>query len=175
MKFSLVDEIPHPRTVVFSTHRDKLIDLVPYLLQIESIQCESRTEEGAMIRMINHWQASAEDIPAPIRPFLKPERLSWVDRAAWDGAKWRCDWEITISALPEAVTARGSSIFLAEGEETIVQMTGEFLIHPDRIPGVPTFVAKATAPTLERFIVGLLQPNLRRSNQAVRQYIEDHL
>lgn len=175
MKFSLTDEIPHPRPVVFHTHRDKLIDLVPYLVQIESIRCESRAEEGPVVRLVNLWRASSDDVPAPLRSILKPERLTWVDRATWDGAQWRCDWEITLSALPEAVTARGSSTFLEEGEETIVQMTGEFLIHPDRIPGVPTFVAKAAAAPLERFIVGLLQPNLRRSNQAVRQYIEDHL
>jgi hypothetical protein len=174
MKFSLVDEIPHPRELVFTTHRDKLPELVPYLGQVKSIEVESRTEEGPVVRLVNRWTASDSDVPAPIRPLLKPERLTWLDKANWDMSRWRCDWEITLSALPEAVTARGSSSFLEEGAETIVQMSGEFLIHPDRVPGVPTFVAKAAAPALEKFIIGLLQPNLRKSNQAIQQYIEDH-
>lgn len=175
MKFSVVDEIAHPRELVFSTHRDKLVDMVPYLMGIKSIVIESRVEEGSAVKLVNIWTASSDDVPAVIRPLIKPERLTWVDRATWDKDKWRCDWEITISALPEAVSARGSSTFLAEGDETIVQMSGEFLIHPDRIPGVPTFVAKAAVPALEKFVVSLLQPNLRRSNQAVQQYIDDHL
>jgi hypothetical protein len=174
MKFSLVDEIPHPRELVFTTHRDKLTDLVPYLNQVRSIVTESRVEEGPVVRLLNRWHASDAEVPAPIRPLLRPERLTWLDKATWDMSRWRCDWEITITALPEAVTARGSSVFLEEGAETIVQMSGEFLIHPDKIPGVPTFVAKAAAPALEKFIVGLLQPNLRKSNQAIQQYIDDH-
>ena len=76
--------------------------------------------------------------------------------------------------MAEAITARGHNTFLDEGPDTVVQMNGEFVVHPERIKGIPAFVARSAAPTLERFVVGLLQPNLRRSNAAVRQYIDDH-
>jgi hypothetical protein len=174
VKFSLVDELPHPRDLVFSTHRDKLRELVEYMPNVASVVTESRVVEGPVVRLVNLWTGASDDVPAVIRPLVKPEHLTWVDRAVWDESKYRCDWEITLSAVPDAVTARGFNTFLEEGGETIIQMNGEFLIHPDRIPGVPVFVAKATAPAFERFVVGLLQPNLRRSNQAVQQYIEDH-
>ncbi|MEQ1567893.1 MAG: hypothetical protein ABMA64_19800 [Myxococcota bacterium] len=174
MKFSLVDEIPHPREVVFSTHRDKLQELVPYLPNVKQVVTESRVVEGAVVKLLNVWHGTSDDVPGPFKSLIKPETLSWIDRATWDGDRWRCDWEITLSALPEAVTAKGTSTFLAEGSETVIQMNGEFVIHPERVPGVPAFVAKAAAPALERFVVGLLQPNLRRSNQAVQQYIDDH-
>jgi hypothetical protein len=159
---------------VFGTHRDKLEQLVEYLPNVSSVVTESRVEEGPVVKLVNLWTGTSDDVPAPLRPLLKPELLTWIDRASWDNDKWRCDWNITISALPDAVSARGFSTFLEEGDETVIQMTGEFVIHPDRVPGVPAFVAKAAAPALERFVVGLLQPNLRRSNQAVQQYIEDH-
>ncbi len=174
MKFSLVDEIPHPRELVFATHRDKLVDLVPYLPNVASVVVKERVVEGEVVRLLNLWTVASSDVPAPIRPLLKPENLTYLDRASWDGSRWRCDWEITLTALPEAVTARGFNTFLDEGGETVIQMNGEFVIHPDRVPGVPTFVAKAAAPALEKFVVGLLQPNLKKSNQAVQQYIEDH-
>lgn len=173
MKFSLVDEIPYPRALVFGTHRDALLDLVEYLPNVDGIVTESRVEEGDVVRLVNVWRGASSDVPAPVRPLLSAENLSWIDRASWDGGRWRVDWEITLNALPEAVTARGFNTFLEEGDETIIQMNGEFIIHPDRVPGVPSFVARAAAPALERFVVGLLQPNLRRSNQAVQQYIED--
>lgn len=174
MKFSLVDEIPHPRDVVFATHRDKLVELVPYLPNVASVIVEERVADGDVVRLLNLWTVASSDVPAAIRGLLRPEHLTYHDRAAWDGARWRTDWEITITALPEAVTARGFNTFLDEGGETVIQMNGEFVIHPDRLPGVPTFVARAAAPALEKFVVGLLQPNLKKSNQAVQQYIDDH-
>ena len=100
--------------------------------------------------------------------------LSWVDRATWDKGRYRCDWNITLTALPEAVTAKGFNVFVDEGDVTIVQMSGEFVIHPEKVPGVPAFMARRLAPTLEKFVVGLLQPNLKRSNQAVESYLEDN-
>ena len=128
MKFSLVDEIPHPRELVFSTHRDKLLELVQYLPNVASVVTESRIEEGEVVKLVNVWTGASGDIPAPVRPLLKTEHLMWVDRAQWDRDRWRCDWEITLSAIPEAVSARGFSTFLEEGSETVVQMNGEFLI-----------------------------------------------
>lgn len=173
MKFSLVDEIPYGRELVFRTHRDALLDLVQYLPNVAQVVTESRIEDGEIVKLVNVWTGASEDVPAPVRPLLKAEHLSWTDRATWDRGRWRADWQITINALPEAVSARGFNTFLEENGETLIQMNGEFLIHPEKIPGVPSFVARAAAPALERFVVGLLQPNLRRSNQAVQQYIED--
>ena len=174
MKFNIVDEIPFERELVFSTHRDKLEELVPYLPNVDKVVIREREEEGDVVRLLNEWSGATSDVPAVIRPLLNPEVLTWLDRAHWDQGRWRCDWEITITALPEAISARGFSQFSDEGGETLVEMQGEFVIHPDKIPGVPTFVAKRAAGPLERFVVSLLQPNLKRSNQAVLQYLEDH-
>lgn len=174
LKFSLTDEIPFPRDVVYATHRDKLLELVPYLPNVKSVVIQSRTVEGPVMKLVNLWTGTTDDVPAVIRPLVKPEMLTWVDRATWDESKWRTDWDITITALAEAVTAKGFNTFREEDGETILQMQGEFTIHPDKVPGVPGFVARAAAPTLEKFVVGLLEPNLRRTNAAVRRYIEDH-
>ena len=174
MKFSLTDEIPHPRPLVFATHRDKLVDLVEYLPNVDKVVVESRKVEGPVVHLLNRWHVASSDVPGPVRPFLKPDHLQYLDKAKWDESTWRCEWEITLPSLPDAITARGTSTFLAEGDETVFQLHGEFLIHPDRIPGVPTFVARTAAPSIEKFVVGLLQPNLKKSSQAVRQYIDDH-
>ncbi len=173
MKFNVTDEIPFERELVFSTHRDKLEDLLPYLPNVDSIEVQERVEEGDVVRLTNLWSGASSDVPAVVRSVLRPEHLTWTDRATWDHEKWQAQWNITINALPEAVSARGTTTFIDESGETLVRIEGEFLIHPERIPGVPAFVAKRAVPPLERFVVSLLQPNLRRSNQAVQQYLED--
>lgn len=174
MRFTLTDELPHPRDLVFATHRDKLEELVEYLPNVESVEIRKREIDGAVVRLENHWKGASTDVPAVLRPIVKAEYLSWVDYAEWDEAAHRCRWRIELGLLPGAITARGESVFVEEGDETIVNMTGEFIIHPERIPGVPAFVAKNAAPALEKFIVGLIQPNLRKSNAAVVEYLDDH-
>lgn len=172
MKFSLVDEIQHPRERVFATLRDRLPDCVPFMANVDSLTVESRIEEGDVVKLVNLWRGSSADVPGPLRPLLKPETLSWVDRATWDQGRWRCEWEITLPAVPDAITARGFNTYLDEGGETVIQLNGEFVVHPDRIRGVPSFVARSVAPTLEKFVIGLIQPNLKKTNQAVAQYLD---
>ena len=175
MRIHVIDELPYERELVFSTHRDRLRELVPYLRGVDRIDVSERQIDGSVVRFENVWYGTSNDVPAVIRPILKPELLRWIDRAAWDQDAWRCDWEIELTALPDAVTARGTSRFRDEGAETVVEITGEFSINPDRIPGVPAFAARRAQPTIERFVVGLLEPNLTEANRAVEQYIEDHL
>lgn len=174
MKFTITEEIAHPRDKVFRTQRDKIVELVPYIPNVESVVVEETHVEGPVVRFLNRWKVAATEIPGPIKGFLKPEHLGYLDRAKWDETTHRCEWELEITALKDAVTARGTTSFLDEGGETIVRMDGEFLIHPDRVPGVPAFVARTLAPTLEKFVVGLLQPNLKKTAHAVGAYIDDH-
>ncbi len=173
MKFTLTDEIPYPRPLVFQTHRDALLELKAYMPNVADVVVEERHEEGDVVRLLNRWTGASGDVPAVLRPVIRPEMLSWLDRATWDAGRWRTEWEITLLALPDAVTARGINVFRDDGDVTQIQMTGEFLLHPERIRGVPTFVARQAAPAIEKFVVGLLEPNLRKSNAAVRQYLDD--
>lgn len=175
MRFTITDELPHPLDLVFQTHRDKLEELVEYLPNVESAKIVKRDVNGSVVKLENHWVGASTDVPAMLRPWIKAEYLSWVDFAEWDEANHTCRWRLELGVLPGAITARGETRFREEDDETIANMSGEFIVHPERLPGVPTFVAKRAAPTLEKFIVNLIQPNLRKSNAAVVEYIDDNL
>jgi hypothetical protein len=174
VKFTITEEIAHPRERVFRTQRDRLVELVPYIPNVEKVVVEETHVEGTSVRFLNRWTVASADIPTAVKGFLKPEHLTYIDRAKWDEATWRCEWELVITALPDAVTARGITSFTDEGDATIVRLDGEFIIHPDRVPGVPGFLARTIAPSLEKFVVGLLQPNLKKTAHAVGQFIDDH-
>lgn len=173
MKFQLVDEIPFPRELVFTTFRDRLLEVVPYYGNIEKVEIPSRREEGNLVHFQNVWQGKSDDIPAVIRPILKPEYLRWVDRATWDAAAFKVDWNIDLLALPGVIVAKGTNRFRDEGGDTVFEVSGDFSIVPDKIPGVPAFAAKSAAPAIERFIVAQLQPNLRGGLRAVQRFLED--
>lgn len=174
MQFTLTDEIPYPRDLVFATHRDKLLEVLEYLSNVEDIEIASREEDGDVVRFENHWTGSSSDVPRLLQGVIKPEMLTWIDRARWDQGQYRCDWEITLNALPDAVTAKGYNLFDDEGDVTVIRMHGEFVVHPEKVPGVPTFLARKAGPAIEKFVVGLLEPNLRESNRAVESYLDDN-
>ncbi len=174
MKFQVVDQIAYSRDLVFPTYRDRLLEFVEYLPNVDEVDIRSRADDGDVVSFENWWTGTSDDVPRVLRGLLKPDMLVWIDRAKWDEGAYRCDWRITLRALPDAVTAKGYNLFFDEDDQTIIQINGEFIVHPDKLRGVPSFVARKAAPTVEKFVVGLLEPNLRQSNRAVEQYLDDN-
>ena len=174
MRFALEDEVAWPREVVFKAHRDHLPEVAEYVPNVTSVETISRVEEpGGLVRLENLWHGARSDIPMLLRPFIGNDALSWLDRATWDIEKWQCDWEITLNALPEAVTARGKNVFREEDGETLIFLSGELIIHPQHLPAVGGFVPKKASEAIERFVVGMVKPNLKHANVAVARYLED--
>lgn len=173
MEFTITDRIPFSRAEVFSAHRDHLAELAEYLPNVESIEVESREEEGDVVRLVNLWRAAETEVPAVARPFIKPEMLRWIDRATWNEGLWRCQWELELGFLPEAISARGFNAFVEKDGQTEVTINGEIIIRADRIPGVPRILAGKISSNVEGFVVKMIEPNLRLTNEGVRRFLAD--
>lgn len=173
MQFNFMDEVPFPRDLVFTTHRDRLVEMVDYLPAVSAIESVERVVEGDVVRLLNRWTGSDDEVPGVIRPFLKTEYLTWLDRAVWDEGRWRVDWELELGVLPGAIEARGHSEYEDEGDDTVIHMSGEFIVHTDRIPALPSALAGRSKPTIEKFVVGLVEPNLRRTNEGLARFLEE--
>ena len=59
-----------------------MIDLLPYLPNVRSIEIKSRKGEGNVIEFVNEWRGGG-DIPAAIRAVLSESVLAWTDYATW--------------------------------------------------------------------------------------------
>ena len=171
MKFTSESRIAHSRIKSFQAYRDRLEELVPFLEDIEKIEVVSRKEEGGVVALHNLWVADQE-VPVFAKAFVKKEMLCWDDFATWDEEAFRCNWEIKTRAFSEAVTCRGSNTFYEDGEsQTRVVLEGEFLIDLKKVRGVPKFLGKSLGPKLEKFIVGLISPNLQKVNQSIEDFL----
>lgn len=173
MKFTVVDDIPFPREQVFRTHRDRLEELVAYMPNVESVVTEEREEDGEIVRLVNAWRAAQSEIPTIARPFIKPDMLSWIDRAEWDEDEYAVDWETSLGFLPDAIECRGRSEFIDYGDETQMQIEGEIVVDGSKIPGVPRLMAGKLAKALEGFVVNLVKPNFTETNAIVARYLEE--
>lgn len=173
MKFTIQDVVPFSRDEVYAAQRDELPAMAPYLHRIESITVESRREEGNVSHIVNHWKAESSDIPNVARSFIKPEMLQWIDRATWDGDAWTCAWDMELGFLPEAIEARGLNRWDVQGDQTAVTIDGEIVVHGDRIPNVPRLLSGKLSRAVEAFVVKTIEPNLRKTNEAVARYLRE--
>ena len=162
--------IPFPRDLVYRTIRDQLLDLVPYMPSVKAIELQQRTEEGGIIRFVNLWWAGTE-IPAVAQRVLKPEMLSWIDRASWDESHFTCDWSMETNALPGVLECAGRNVFKAVGDETDLEVTGTLALHMDKLP-VPKLIGGAVRPVIERIVVSAIRPNLTNIGDAVSGYLK---
>ncbi len=172
MKFRSESLIHHPLEAVFSAYRDRLPEVVPYLDDIASVVVASRKEEGDVVRLHNTWSSSRE-VPAVAKAFLRPDQLAWDDHAVWRTSDHTCGFSILTRAFGDAVTCTGTNTFSAVAGGTRVVLEGDFVVAIYGIPGVPSFLAKRIVPEVEKFIVGLIQPNLEKTNAAVGRFLDD--
>ncbi|MFT4704716.1 MAG: hypothetical protein ACI81R_002424 [Bradymonadia bacterium] len=171
MQFTIRDTVPFPRDRVFSVQRDKLDEIAPFLDRIESIRVDSREEDGNIVHMVNYWRAESRDIPKVAQAFIKPEMMRWIDRATWDGDAFTCSWDMELGFLPGAIEARGVNHWVDAGEVTHVEISGEIIIHANKIRGVPRLLSGKVGSAIEKFVIATVEPNLRKTNEAVARYI----
>lgn len=173
MKFTVIDEIPFAAAKVFKTHRDQLPKLVERMPNVDEIIVDSREEDGELVHLVNIWHAAETEVPAVARPFIKRELLSWIDRATWNEDELTVEWDIELGFLPDAITCRGFNEFEEFDGITRVTMEGELIVDANKIPGIPRMLAKKVGQVVEKFVVGLVEPNLRETNKLVERYMSE--
>ncbi len=170
MRLTAESTLAFPRELVFRTYRDRLVDLVPYLPNIRGIERTSRSDEGAVSRVVNVWRGGG-DIPKVARAFISEKMLSWTDYATWDESTWTCAWRMEAHSLKDALRAEGTNRFLEKGAGSTLVIEGELAIDGRKLP-IPRFLAGAAGPAVEKFLVGMIRPNLTEVAKGVARFLE---
>ncbi|NOY28449.1 MAG: hypothetical protein GXP62_21540 [Oligoflexia bacterium] len=173
MRFTLTHEIPFPRDLVWTTIRDRQDDLLAYLPNVDRIELIEHQDLGQVQRFVKRWVGSSDDIPAVLRPMVKPDLIQWIDHASWDQSRWLVEWWHETGVLRGGMTSKGTNRYEADGDITLITFEGDLKIHPEAFTFLPQVIARRAAPVLERFIIGRLKPNLRATNEAVSRFMED--
>ncbi len=172
MKIEADSVMPFSRALIYETYRDKLVDLVPHLPNVTSIEVRERSDDGDVSRLLNIWHGAGE-IPAVARKLLSQSMLSWSDHATWKQQEWICDWRIETHAFTEAISCSGCNRFVAVSEnETRLEIRGEIVIDLKKVRGVPRFLAGSVGPTVEKFLVNQITPNLTRVSDGLVKYLQ---
>ncbi len=171
MIISCSTRIPFPRPLVYTTYRDKLVELVPYLQNVQRIEVKSRREEGGLIHIVNEWHGGGE-IPVMARTVLSEAMLSWTDYTTWNDFEFMTEWRIETHAFTKAVYCTGKNHFFEDNNGTLIESCGELTINTKQISGVPQFLAGTVGRTVEDFLGKKIEPNLLQIGEGVRHYLE---
>ena len=171
MKISADSDLAFSRSDVFGAYRDRIVDLVPFLPNIRSIEVRSRSAVGDVTDVVSQWKGGGE-IPSLARAFLDESMLSWIDRASWDASAWTCAWSIETGSFTEAVRCSGLNRFVETKDGTRLEIRGELLIDASKVKGVPGFLAKKVGSGVEQFLAARIQPNLIETADGIRKFLE---
>ncbi len=169
--------IPQPADIVFPLVRDEMAKIVPHMPDIERIDVLSTEKrDDGRLSTVNQWFSRPSNIPSLIQKFVKPEFFSWKDYALWNNETYSVDFELESPIANDLYDAKGTNHFgphpSLEGQ-TLIRIQCNLTIYPERMPGVPRFLAKKVQPTIETMIRRTLEPNLSSLIQGLTGYFAD--
>lgn len=175
MHFAEEREVTYKAELVLETMIERMQDIVPFLLSVESIETrEKETLPDGRIRVVRYWQGKPDSAPAAVRPFVTKEHLGWIDTAIWTPSEFKVDWTLSTS-MSKFYTCSGTNSFgphPKNPETTLVRISGDLEIFADKLPGVPSFIGKRIAPQVEKFVVNMITPNLVELAPGLQGYLD---
>lgn len=175
MQFQCADEVGYPLDEVFALVRDDMPALRPYLPDVEEITVLTRQEEAEGIRLVNQWRASTRSVPSVVQRFVKPDLLTWKDHAFWPHALKQAQWRLEPKVGGSLFECTGTTTLLPGAREgtTRIEIKGDLRVYPERLPGVPRFLAGSVRSKIEGFVVEMLVPNMQSMARGVQGYFDD--
>jgi hypothetical protein len=179
VRFSQTSRVSHPAALVLDTMIARMEAIVPFLDNIESIETQSRrTLKDGRLKIVRRWQGMADTMPMALRPFLTRDLLGWIDTAVWAPDKYTVEW--AQSPCSKGVAAlydcSGINTFEPDPDDpehtTRIGVSGDLVVHADRVPGMPSFLASRLAPQVEQFVISLVTPNLNGLAVGLQRYFD---
>ncbi|MFT7624017.1 MAG: hypothetical protein ACI9WU_003203 [Myxococcota bacterium] len=175
MQFEFVKVVTHPIAVVYPVIRDDMASLLPWLPGIDRVEVLERDAEvDGTHRVLNKWHGTADSAPPSLRKFVNKDMVTWLDHALWIDAKTRVEWRMETIKFKGLYECSGVNYWEDLGDGTTrMRITGDLLIYPDKIPGVPKFLAKKLAPKVEAFLTDAITPNMSAMPDAIQRYLDE--
>jgi len=163
--------VPFPRSLVYITYRDKLLDFVSSLPNVRSVEARSRRQENGLIYSVNVWHGGGQ-IPLELKTLSGKDLLSWTEYNTWDESNFTHQWRIETHACTKAVFCQGQDCFWEDNGMTRIETRGELKIAPEHLEGFPQFLQGRIASIVENFLGNKILPNLRQISLEVARYLK---
>ena len=155
---------------------ERMHEVVPFMPSVTSIELVSREAlPNDQLRIVRRWQGAMDNAPSALKPFLSEDVMGWTDTAVWTPAEYKVDWTLSTS-MGQLYDCSGTNFFEPDPSDpeksTRMRVTGTLQVYPERLPGLPKFLGKRLAPQVEKFVVGLITPNLTDVADGLQGYLD---
>jgi len=174
LQFEYKEVITYPVDQVFPLLRDKTTALVPYLPNVVGVE-RVLTEEldNGNLHTIKAWTGTPASVPSVIRPFIAPDQLKWLDHAEWNNEECSVEWRFETTTFTELYVCGGKNYVRDLGDGTCqLHIAGHLTVQGDKLPGVPRLLGRKLAPTIEKWVVGNVTPNIACMPTACQTYLD---
>ncbi len=174
MEIRCDDVVTHPIELVYEAMRDRLPEVTPFFQGVDSIEVVEKEVLGpGKLRLLNHWHGNRSVAPKAVRPFLTANLRSWIDHAEWDDARRAVRWRFETFHFGKLFDCQGENRFESTGDgHTRIIIQGTLDLYPERVPGVPKFLARKLKPSIEKFILDLLGSNLADLAKGLQKFLD---
>jgi hypothetical protein len=155
--------LKRPHRELWTIMRDHLVELAPHIGDIETIlQLERQVDADGVVHLVNRWHVR-QQVPGVIRPMVKTDELSWIDRNTWDARSFTCSWTIEPDFLTEYISCSGETNFAPAmgGQGARVTFEGRLDLKPGLLGASRGGVEKLVSGFLESIVTTLIPRNLR--------------
>ena len=173
--FNSISIVKFPLDLVWTTIRDRLPELVPYMEDMEKItQIKREDQPEGIVRLDNLWQANPK-LPMLQSLQLKPEMFAWIDRAEWREKSHECHWQIESQYLPDSLECRGLARYepAIGGRGTRVTFEGQLVISTNNLPGLAVLDG-TLMKGFESLASSLIPKNMRKLTEAVGIFLDQN-
>lgn len=169
MNFDFAQPLATDTATAFAVLHDRFTDLPTYLPNVLYIREMKRLppETDGSVRTVHRWQADPELIPKMARSFLKPSLLEWVGNAHWQPAVAQVNFVFSSDHFTGLYECDGTFRILTRGDECDIRADVRFDVYPERLPGVPRWIASRAASVIENTLVSAVRPSLAALPQAL--------
>jgi hypothetical protein len=171
MRIEHTDTINANLDKVYNLVKNDMPKIVQYLPNIREIKVLERKQSDGRDFIVNQWFAEA-NIPSLAKKFINENLFSWKDSAYWDDSQHQVDYDIEPFFAKGIYEAKGTNTFRAADDKMRLTLSCEVNIYPERIPGIPKFIAKQLHPMLEQMIEKMLAPNLTSLGKGLKEYLK---
>ncbi len=178
MKFR--EEVVVDQSASFVLHfmMNRLEELVPLLPNVKRADKErQKALPDGRVRTIRRWEAAPGVLPMALRPFARPEWMRWIDTSDWSFEDHREDWILSMERMENLYDCSGSNTFKPHPDfpetKTLAVIEGELQVYPERVRGIPRFLAKKLAPQVEKYVISLLVENLVGMTRELGPFLND--
>lgn len=154
--------IPFPVAAVYDTFLRRMDELPPWLPGIQRIDITRFEMPAAHSAQVDYkWHVHNAVVPPLLRPFLRDNMDHIRSTTRWCAQRRVVDFEFFHDDYRELFDCRGTFTLVELCPDSMrIDIDAELTPYPERVPGVPRWLARKGLPLIETTIGNIIRPSL---------------